>query len=352
MDKHADTTAPNMAERKEPHSAPAPIGFTPPDSVDLSRASTSGAARATFLEGDTSYKSHVRGHTKLDLYAPLISYLSAPRDVFVIPNSTKAIVIDFDGTTMKINYTEGMRQSAYREAIKMAALEEHARELHDDHIDNCHRRAIHRPEEEMAKIIANELQENHGLLIDHAKIFAKWLQQCEQQRASHHARHGRPVKSALVRGIESLIDEANARGIPVSVCTAGAHQFVEPLLQESGLLKRLHAPANVYANRHPHIKSKPHADPYLLVAEKLGVDPSQLLVLEDTATGALAALRAGSRVLLQPSGDREQTIRTLLYNIRKEHPEWLDGRPGAVTVLSRDQGWAQVQFPETPAPKP
>ena len=345
-DKHADIKAPQMTEAKQPHTAKPDIGFIPQQNLDLARATTSGEARATFLEGDSSHQSRVRGHSRLDLNPPLLSYVSAPRDVFVIPSAIKAIVIDFDGTTMKINYTEGMRQSAYREAIRMAAIEEHALELNDEQVDDCHRSALHRPEEDMAKIIAQEIEDNHGLLIDHAKIFAKWLQQCEQQRATHQERHGRPVKSALVRGMETLIDEANTRGIPVSVCTAGAHQFVEPLLEESGLLKRLHASANVYINRHPDIKSKPHADPYLLVAEKLGLEPSQLLVLEDTATGALAALRAGARVLLQPSGDREQTIRTLLYHVRKEHPEWLDVRPGAVTILSRDQGWLQVKFPQ------
>ena len=351
MDTHADTAAEKKTAAHTAHTPPPPAGFIPQNNVDLSPASLSSEARATFLEGDGSYKSHVRGHSRLDLNPPLLSYLSAPRDAFVIPSSIKAIVIDFDGTTMKINYTEGMRQSAYREAIRLAAMEEHALELDDDQIDDCHRSALHRPEEEMAKLIAREIEDNHGLLVDHAKIFAKWLQQCEQQRSTHQERHGRPVKSALVKGMEALIDGANARGIPVSVCTAGAYQFVEPLLKESGLFDRLHAPAHVYVNLHPHIKSKPHADPYLLVAEKLGAIPSQLLVLEDTATGALAALRAGARVLLQPSGDREQTIRNLLFHVRNEHPEWLDGRPGAVTVLSRDQGWLQVQYPQTEAPK-
>ncbi len=70
-----------------------------------------------------------------------------------------------------------------------------------------------------------------------------------------------------------------------------------------------------------------------------------MLVLEDTATGALAALRAGARVLLQPSGDREQTIRNLLYHVRKHHPEWLQEKMGAVTVLSEGRGWLQVKFP-------
>jgi beta-phosphoglucomutase-like phosphatase (HAD superfamily) len=349
---------PHMTEVQQPHTAKPPVTQAPEDSVQLSRATTSGESRSMFLEGlfledvslngTTSSPSRIRGHSRLDLAPPLISYISAPRDVYSIPRSVKALVIDFDGTTMKIKYTEGMRQTAFRRAILAATLEEHDLKLSDDEVKNCHRSAVHRPEEEMARIIAREIAENYGLLIDHARIFAKWLDECELQRSSHQERHRRPVQSAIVRGMEALIDAANARGIPVPVCTAGAHQFVEPLLQQSGLLEKLHGPASVYVNQHPHIRSKPHADPYLLVAERLGVQPSELLVLEDTATGALAALRAHARVLLQPSGDREQTIRTLLHHVRNEHPTWLEERPGAVTVLSRDMGWSQVQFPQAP----
>ena len=301
--------------------------------------------RPTFLEGDKGYKSHVHGHSRMDLHPPLLSYLSAPRDEFIIASSTKALVIDFDGTTMKLKYSEGERQEAYRVALKQLVKEDHALELSEDQVDSCHRAAVNNPEAKMAKLLADEVAKNHGLLVDHAKMYAKWLYQCDVQLRSHEARFGRPVKSALVPGIEDLIDAANAREIPVSVCTAGDNQFVTPLLHQSGIMSRLRGAANVFINCHPSIQSKPAGDPYVLAAKLLDIEPCEMLVLEDTATGALAALRAGSRVLLQPSGDREQTIRNLLYHVRKHHPAWLQEKIGAVTVLSEGRGWLQVKFP-------
>jgi HAD superfamily hydrolase (TIGR01509 family) len=300
--------------------------------------------RHSFLEGD---KSHVHGHSVLDLQAPLLTYMQAPKDQFVIPNSIKALVIDFDGTTINIKYSERARQAAYKAAIRQLVKDEHGVDLTHKEVNSCHRAGVHNPEAKMAELIAQEIEKNHGLLICHAKLYATWLAQCDAQLNSHDETHKKPVRSALVPGMEALIDAANARGIPVSVCTAGDNQFVEPLLNKTGIMPRLHVPANVFINKHPDIQSKPAGDPYLLAAKFLRVEPSQMLVLEDTATGALAALRAGARVLLQPSGDREQTIRKLLYHVHKDHPEWLEGKPGAVTILSKERGWLQVQFPAT-----
>jgi HAD superfamily hydrolase (TIGR01509 family) len=342
------TPGPTDSKKKASTEQAQGYNMSPSKADDLSILQpTASNHRHTFLEGDKSYKSHVHGHSRLDLHAPLLTYLSAPRDQFVIPNSIKALVIDFDGTTIKINYSEGERQAAYRAAIKQLVQDEHGLDLTNEEIDSCHRAGVNNPEAKMAELIAQEIEKNHGLLLDHAKLYAYWLKQCDMQLNSHDERHRKPVRSALVPGMEALIDAANERGIPVSVCTAGDNQFVEPLLNKTGIMPRLNEQANVFINRHPDIQSKPAGDPYILAAKFLGVEPSQTLVLEDTATGALAALRAGARVLLQPSGDREQTIRKLLYHVKKEHPEWLEGRPGAVTILSKERGWLQVQFPES-----
>lgn len=43
-------------------------------------------------------------------------------------------------------------------------------------------------------------------------------------------------------------------------------------------------------------RSKPHPDVYLAAAAHLGADPTRCLVVEDTATGALAGLAAGATV--------------------------------------------------------
>lgn len=47
-------------------------------------------------------------------------------------------------------------------------------------------------------------------------------------------------------------------------------------------------------------RGKPHPDPYLLAAERLGVSPQQCVAIEDSPTGARSALAAGCRVLGVP----------------------------------------------------
>lgn len=47
-------------------------------------------------------------------------------------------------------------------------------------------------------------------------------------------------------------------------------------------------------------RGKPHPDPYLLAAERLGVRPEDCVAIEDSPTGARSALAAGCRVLGVP----------------------------------------------------
>ena len=47
-------------------------------------------------------------------------------------------------------------------------------------------------------------------------------------------------------------------------------------------------------------RGKPHPDPYLMAAERLGVSPQQCVAIEDSPPGARSALAAGCRVLGVP----------------------------------------------------
>jgi len=47
-------------------------------------------------------------------------------------------------------------------------------------------------------------------------------------------------------------------------------------------------------------RGKPHPDPYLLAAERLGLDPSECIAIEDSPTGVRSALAAGCRVIGVP----------------------------------------------------
>ena len=60
-------------------------------------------------------------------------------------------------------------------------------------------------------------------------------------------------------------------------------------------------------------RGKPHPEAYLLAAEKLGVNPADCLVVEDTTPGALAGLAAGAVVVtvpgLMPMEDRPGQVK-------------------------------------------
>jgi len=45
---------------------------------------------------------------------------------------------------------------------------------------------------------------------------------------------------------------------------------------------------------------KPHPEPYLLAATKLGVDPTRCVAIEDSPTGVRSAVAAGCRVIAVP----------------------------------------------------
>src|SRR5690606_38533075 len=48
-------------------------------------------------------------------------------------------------------------------------------------------------------------------------------------------------------------------------------------------------------------RTKPHPDPYLTAAARLGADPVRCVAIEDTATGVASAEAAGCRVVAVPS---------------------------------------------------
>lgn len=49
-------------------------------------------------------------------------------------------------------------------------------------------------------------------------------------------------------------------------------------------------------------RHKPEPDPYLAAAERLGIDPGECLVVEDSERGLQSAVAAGMRCLVVPSG--------------------------------------------------
>lgn len=87
-----------------------------------------------------------------------------------------------------------------------------------------------------------------------------------------------------------------AAGVPCALVTMSWTRFVAPILDQ--------LPEGTFATvvTGDHVThGKPHPEPYLTAAERLGVDPTACLAVEDSATGASSAEAAGCQVLVVPN---------------------------------------------------
>ena len=103
---------------------------------------------------------------------------------------------------------------------------------------------------------------------------------------------GVPVK----RGAREFITELHRRGIPVAVATSSRKAHAHHHLAEAGLL----ALFDTVVTRDDVVHPKPDPEPYLLAAQRLGIDPLLCLAIEDSHAGVRAAHAAGMQTVMVP----------------------------------------------------
>lgn len=89
-------------------------------------------------------------------------------------------------------------------------------------------------------------------------------------------------------GARDLLQEIAANEMPAAVVTNATRQNVQPILEGAP------EAALRFAIAYEDVQhSKPHPEPYLRGAEKLGIDPACSIAFEDSISGATAARDAG-----------------------------------------------------------
>ena len=86
----------------------------------------------------------------------------------------------------------------------------------------------------------------------------------------------------------------------IAVASGGHRRIVTRTLSCLGMLEKF----NVIVCAEDYRQGKPHPDPFLAAAERLGVAPEKCLVFEDTNAGIDAARAAGMQWVLVPSPPR------------------------------------------------
>ena len=97
-------------------------------------------------------------------------------------------------------------------------------------------------------------------------------------------------------GARELLAEVEAAGVPRALVSSSRRPVVDAVLDAVG---RELLPVTVSGDDVD--RTKPHPDPYLLAARRLGVATTDCVALEDSATGALSARAAGCVTVVVPS---------------------------------------------------
>lgn len=131
------------------------------------------------------------------------------------------------------------------------------------------------------------LVESYGVAFPYA-LFDERCRVTMRERS--HA--GVPVKAGAVEFVTDL----RARNIPVAVATSSRNPHAEHHLTSAGLLHLFDTVVTRDDVTHP----KPHPEPYLTAARRLGVEPTRCLAIEDSHSGVRAAHAAGMQTIMVP----------------------------------------------------
>jgi HAD superfamily hydrolase (TIGR01509 family) len=101
-----------------------------------------------------------------------------------------------------------------------------------------------------------------------------------------------PVKT----GVHEMLSELKARGIPAAVATSSRSPHALGHLGTAGILGEFATIVTRDDVTHP----KPHPEPYLTAARRLGVDPRACLAVEDSHSGVRSAHAAGLQTVMVP----------------------------------------------------
>ena len=101
---------------------------------------------------------------------------------------------------------------------------------------------------------------------------------------------------APMPGLFELLERIERAGLPKGVATSSPRSYLQNILGRFDLIDRFHTILTAEDVTH----GKPHPEIYLTAAKRMGVQPGEMLVLEDSSTGTKAAAAAGAVIISVP----------------------------------------------------
>lgn len=183
----------------------------------------------------------------------------------------KGIIFDLDGVVVSTD-------NCHYEAWKRLADEEG---IYFDRIINERLRGVSRMES--LEIILEKAEKNYSE--------AEKIAMATRKNGYYVEKVKTIDSSAILHGAVDFIRTAKAKGISVAIGSSSKNTKL--ILEQTGIAELFDAVADGNDVKH----SKPAPDVFLNASEKLGISPSECLVVEDADAGVEAALNAGMDVL-------------------------------------------------------
>ncbi|MBT6682089.1 MAG: HAD family phosphatase [Chloroflexi bacterium] len=213
----------------------------------------------------------------------------------------RAFIFDLDGTLVE---TELLKAKAYasvsQDLLRLSAPDERAIDVY--------RRIVGATDETAARAMVEELGLDRVLPGDSE---AGWreLNRLQADRYRSEFATGDGLRSVAYEHSIELLRAQSASGKLVAVATSSFPEDAERVTEELGIRSVL----NALVGRDQVTNGKPDPEIYLKTSEILGVEPDEVVVVEDSATGLEAAVRAGMRCIAIASafsgdGLRAQTL--------------------------------------------
>jgi HAD superfamily hydrolase (TIGR01509 family) len=105
----------------------------------------------------------------------------------------------------------------------------------------------------------------------------------------------------LMPGLIELIDAIDNARIPKAIATSGSRDYADQILTRIELRHRF----EMVITADDISRGKPDPEIYLLAARRFGVEPAEVLVLEDSQNGCRAGVAAGAYTVAVPSEHTE-----------------------------------------------
>jgi mannitol-1-/sugar-/sorbitol-6-/2-deoxyglucose-6-phosphatase len=103
--------------------------------------------------------------------------------------------------------------------------------------------------------------------------------------------HGKPLEGCL-----EILNYLHQKQVPLAIGTSSYHQVIHAVLESLGIANYF----TVIHSAEDEPYGKPHPGVYLTCAQKLGVAPTNCLVIEDSANGLLSAKAARMHTIVVP----------------------------------------------------